>query len=526
MLIHNPVLTGFNPDPVIFRDDDGYHIIVSTFEWMPGLRVYSSTNLAEWTYETSVLSDAAMADLRGNPAACSIWGPFATWHDGTYYVVYTNVRSTKVPYKDCDNYIVSAKSLHGPWSEPVYINSSGFDPSLFFDADGRAYFLNAIWDYRLGTHNKSAGVVMQELDSVSLSPIGEPHVIFRGTKARKTEAPQLYRRGDYYYLLTAEGGTESGHQETVARSRNIWGPYEVDPETPLLTAADDPSLPLQCAGHASLVETPAGEWYMAYLCSRPFENNGGFSILGRETAIERVVWSDDGWLRLASGGHHPNLTSSAPAGTMASSSDADASLAGGGFDDDFKTPNLDISRWNTLRQLPSETWLKSGNGLTILGGQSPQSFFDQHIVATRQTALRCSASVEMEYAPDASEVGYLRLAGMTLYLNDGNYVLCMITMGENGPTAVLQRSVKGDFQLIDSIPVSAGGLYALSVRLDGCQAMFAVNDGHEEQRFAPLDVTFLSGGYTGNFIGLDVIDMHRRNSTFAVFRNFRYRVAS
>lgn len=183
----------------------------------------------------------------------SIWGPYATYHDGTYYIVYTNVNQTRVPYKDVDNYIVTAKDIHGPWSKPVYVNSSGFDPSIFFDDDGKAYFLNEIWDYRMETHNKSCGIVMQQIDPGSFDLIGEPKKLFDGTVPAKTEAPQIDKHGDYYYLFTAEGGTGINHQETVARSKEIWGPYEVDPGTPLITSKGHPELPLQQSGHSSLI---------------------------------------------------------------------------------------------------------------------------------------------------------------------------------------------------------------------------------------------------------------------------------
>ncbi|MBT1165497.1 glycoside hydrolase family 43 protein [Bifidobacterium simiarum] len=526
-IIHNPVLPGFNPDPVIFRDDECYHIIVSTFEWLPGLRIYSSDDLVSWRYETSVLSDPGMVELRGNPTCCSIWGPYAAYHNGRYYVVYTNVNSTKVPYKDCDNYIVTAERLEGPWSDPVYVNSSGFDPSLFFDDDGKAYFLNEIWDYRLGTHNKSAGVVMQRIDPETLALIGEPKVIFRGTDARKTEAPQIVKRSGYYYLLTAEGGTEAGHQETVARSRNIWGPYEVDPDTPLITAADDRSLPLQCAGHASLVRTDGDEWYMAYLCTRPFPDGDEFSILGRETAIQRVEWTDNGWLRLSGGGHHPSLTATGPRLTVpdhAAGVDCDYVTANLGFSDPLTGSRLDPERWNTLRQFPDSSWLDlTSEGMVIRGGQSPQSAFDQHLVATRQTAFDCDASVTMQYTPR----NYMQLAGMTLYLDTANYVLFMITAGDDGcPYAVLQRSVRGQFEQIASVPVSDSGSYRFNIRLSGPSAEFVVNDGQSSQTLAESDIAFLSGGYTGNFIGLDTIDMGRRNASEAVFTDFSYRVSA
>ena len=116
--IHNPVLTGFNPDPLLFRDNEKYYLVVSTFEWLPGIRIYSSQNLANWKYETSVIGESMNINFRGNPRGCSIWAPFATYHNGKYYLVYTNVNSTRVPYKDVDNYIVTANDIHGPWSKP------------------------------------------------------------------------------------------------------------------------------------------------------------------------------------------------------------------------------------------------------------------------------------------------------------------------------------------------------------------------------------------------------------------------
>jgi len=512
--IQNPVLTGFNPDPVLFRVKDKYYIVVSTFEWLPGIRVYSSDNLVNWTYETSVLQPDNNINLQGNPTGCSIWGPFASYHNGKYYIVYTNVNATKVPYKDADNYIVTADDIHGPWSEPVYINSSGFDPSIFFDDDGQAYFLNEIWDYRLSTHNKSAGIVAQKIDADTLELQGKPRVIFKGTAARKTEAPQIYKHDGYYYLLCAEGGTEAGHQETVARSRNVWGPYEVDPQNPMLTSANDPILPLQCAGHASITETPNHEWYMAHLCTRPLK--GDDPVLGRETAIQKVVWTDDGWLRLASGGNHPSLEAPAPAGV------ASTPIQSHSFSDSLTGDHLNTEYWNTLRQFPDKAWLRpSKSGLMLAGGQSPQSAFDQHLIATRQVDFYCRAAVQMQYKPES----YLQMAGMTLYLDLDNYVLLMVTLDENDkPCVILHRSIAGEFEQITKIPVSGDGTYNFSIQINESQAEFIVNDGVKQTSLGAMDVSFLSGGYTGNFIGLDVIDMYKRNSTQATFTDFTYDV--
>lgn len=510
-MIKNPVLTGFNPDPVLFRDDQQYYLVVSTFEWLPGVRIYSSKNLVNWHYETAALNAGDGINLQGNPTGCSIWGPFASYHDGRYYIVYTNVNATRVPYKDVDNYIVSAPDIHGPWSKPVYVNSSGFDPSIFFDDDGKAYFLNTLWDYRMSTHNKSCGIVMQEIDPVSFELIGEPRKIFDGTAPRKTEAPQIYKHNGYYYLLTAEGGTELNHQETVARSKNIWGPYEVDPQTPLVTSKGHPELKLQSAGHASLMETKDHEWYIAHLCTRPLPGNK--PILGRETAIQKVEWTTDNWLRLTTGTNLPADEVPAPVSGSA------ATPVCHGFSDDLQH-GLDPRYWNTLRQYASSEWCVAGKqGLLIRGGQSPQSEFDQHVVATRQYDFGVTASVEMDYQPTT----YLQLAGMTMYLDTANYILLMATVNEeNQSVVVLQQEVAGEFKQVASVKTNGQGHYHFKIKIDDTTASYWVDDGSNSQKVGELDVSFLSGGYTGDFIGMNVIDMHRRNHTAARFTNFSY----
>lgn len=510
--IKNPVLTGFNPDPCIFRDDHQYYLVVSTFEWLPGVRIYSSTNLVNWHYETSVLNSARMIQLQGNPTGCSIWAPFASYHNGKYYMIYTNVRQTRIPYKDVDNYIVVADDIHGPWSDPIYVNSSGFDPSIFFDDDGKAYFMNALWDYRMTTHNKSCGIVMQEIDPVSFDLIGEPKKLFDGTAPAKTEAPQIYKHDGYYYLLTAEGGTGPDHQETVARAKNVWGPYEVDPQTPLITSKGHEEITLQAAGHASLVATDDDEWYLAHLCTRPLP--GYKPILGRETAIQKVEWTDDHWLRLENGGNLPVDEVPAPIhGTP-------AEPVKHGFVDDLKH-GLNPRYWNTYRQFSDPSWCQpSVDGLTLRAGQSPQSGFDKHLVATRQYDFGVTAEVEMDYQPTT----YMQLAGMTLYLDTSNYILLMATVDEdNQPVVVLQVEEAGDFKRVAAVKTNGQGHYHFTIEIDDTDADFFVDDGDGKQKVGHLDVSFLSGGYTGDFIGMDAIDMHRLNHTAARFTNFSYR---
>ena len=197
---------------------------------------------------------------------------------------------TGASLRDLHNYLVTSPRIDGEWSDPVYLNSSGFDPSLFHDDDGRKYLLNMLWDHRPG-HNRFAGIVPAGiLRRKERKLVGQPHLIFEGTALGFTEGPHLYKRDGYYYLLTAEGGTGWGHAVTMARSRELTGPYELHPDVYILTSRHRPDIELQRAGHADLVETQTGETYMVHLCGRPLRNRGRCT-LGRETAIQQMVWS-------------------------------------------------------------------------------------------------------------------------------------------------------------------------------------------------------------------------------------------
>ncbi len=225
--IRNPILAGFNPDPSIVRVGDDYYIATSTFEWYPGVQIHHSRDLVHWRLLTRPLRRASQLDMRGDPDSCGIWAPCLTHADGTFYLVYTDVKrygrtsqpgSAGASLRDFHNYVVTCDSIDGDWSDPVYLNSSGFDPSLFHDDDGRKYVLNMLWDHRPGK-NRFGGIVLQEYSASRQQLVGERHLIFTGTAIGFTEAPHIYRRDGWYYLITAEGGTGWGHAVTLARSR-------------------------------------------------------------------------------------------------------------------------------------------------------------------------------------------------------------------------------------------------------------------------------------------------------------------
>ena len=281
----NPVLPGFNPDPSIVRVEDDYFIATSTFEWYPGVQISHSRDLEHWRVVARPLTRPSQLDLRGRPNSGGVWAPALSYADGLFYLIYTDVRTWAGSFKDVRNFLVTAPAIEGPWSEPVFLNASGFDPSLFHDDDGRKWLLNMVWDHR-PDHNKFGGILLQEYDPEREALVGPVTNIFQGTALGLVEGPHLYKVDGRYVLLTAEGGTFAPHAATVARSERIDGPYEEMPDNPLITSAHDPGLRLQSAGHGSFVQHRDGSWSLAHLCRRPLPN--GRSLLGRETALQLI----------------------------------------------------------------------------------------------------------------------------------------------------------------------------------------------------------------------------------------------
>ena len=228
-----------------------------------------------WRLVTRPLNRASQLDLRGEPDSCGVWAPCLSHADGLFWLIYTDVKRYDGNFKDAHNYLVTAPAITGPWSDPIYMNSSGFDPSLFHDDDGRKWFVNQQWKHSTdsvgGRPRGTAfdGILCQEYDPVARRLTGPIRNIFAGSPLALVEGPHLFKRDGWYYLTTAEGGTGYDHAVTMARSRDLRGPYELHPQTHLLTSKDAPDAPLQRAGHGQIVETPDGAVYHTHLCTRP-----------------------------------------------------------------------------------------------------------------------------------------------------------------------------------------------------------------------------------------------------------------
>lgn len=500
-LIRNPVLPGFHPDPSIVRVGVDYYLATSTFEWYPGVPVHHSNDLVHWRLAGHILTRPDLLDLRGVPDSGGVWAPSLSYHNGQFWLVYSIVRTVGRPYKDVDNFLTTAPSIKGPWSEPVYLNSSGFDASLFHDEDGRRWLVNVQWDHRDG-HPAFGGILLQEYDHDARSLVGDARVVMCHDEL--IEGPNLYRRNGWYHLMLAEGGTGWEHGILMARSRSITGPYKMDPRGSLLTTRDSPQWPLQKAGHGELVETPAGEVFLAHLASRPVHTPDGLRcILGRETCLQRVEWTDDGWLRLAGGGHRPAVEVPAPQGLPPQPWPKPHAR------DDFDGDALD-ARWNTLRGPLSFSLSERPGWLRLRGRQSPRSLFDQSLVAQRLRSTRCEATTVLDFHP----THFSQMAGLICWYDTSTHYYLRVTRDSQKVLGVLIAD-DGRHEEVGDEVVEDWPLIHLRARIDGAELSFAASpDGLDWHDIGPvLDASKLSDDYgsrlrfTGAFVGVCAQDL-------------------
>ncbi|TCO50104.1 glycosyl hydrolase family 43 [Kribbella antiqua] len=277
MTTTTPVIAGFYPDPSICRVGDDYYLATSSFEYFPGVPLFHSRDLIHWEQLGNILDRPSQLEI-GIGASRGIYAPTLRFHDGRFWLVTTNVSQAK------GQLIVTAEDPRGPWTDPVFVeDAGGIDPDLAWDLDGRCYL----------TWTTSAGIMQASVDPVAGILLEEPRRMWSGTGLQYPEAPHLYHREGWWYLLIAEGGTERGHSVSIARSRSITGPFEGAPGNPIFSHRSTRE-PIQNVGHSDLVELPDGTWAAVFLGVRARGGTPLFHTNGRETFLAGITWSD-GW---------------------------------------------------------------------------------------------------------------------------------------------------------------------------------------------------------------------------------------
>lgn len=444
-IIKNPVLPGFNPDPCIVRVNSDYYIVTSSFEWFPGIPIYHSKDLVNWKQIGHVLTRESQLKMTGINDSDGIFAASITYRNGLFYLMYTIVQDgLNWSLKGYPNYLVTAKDPAGPWSEPHHINNLGFDPSLFIDDNGKAYILYRDIDHRKG-QPASPGVGLHEFDLKTLKPIGAPKWIYSGWKPHDAEGPKMLKKDGYYYLFTADGGTGLGHLQGVARSKSIWGEYERAP-TPVYTASKDPSWPVQRTGHGTLFNTPAGEWYTTHLATRPLTPSGE-TLLGRESFIQKIKWTSDGWPVLANGTLKPDLEAPAPNPATVLKPAPDY------FIDEFSGSKPDM-RYEFLREPYNGSWLSFGRlkgYLSLKGRNALGSRFEESLIAQRITSYNEQYETAVRFSPTS----FKQEAGLTCYYNTRHYYALGLTFDEKKGRLIKLIKADNQYEEVAEVPINS-----------------------------------------------------------------------
>lgn len=536
VLLKNPILPGGYPDPSICRKGDDFYLVASSFSYFPGVPIFHSRDLAHWEQIGHVLDRPGQLALAPFDMGRGIFAPTIRYHGGTFYVITTNASSK-------GNFIVTAQNPEGPWSDPHWIEGAeGIDPSLFWDEDGKAYYTGAT---EIETEDgKKPMIWLSEIDLTDFKLVGKKEFVWGGSLSEPAwpEAPHLYKKDGYYYLMIAEGGTEHFHSETIARSKQVRGPYSAYQGNPILTQRHlGMEAAIANAGHGDLVECQDGSFYMVFLASRPY---GGYhKNLGRETFIAPVKW-EEGWPVVSPGTGSIQFTYEGP------DLPEFQVPAWQPIKEDFDRKELDFC-WNYLGTPDADTCVVEDGFLKIrlcdkcmgyhMKGRT--GFFEPvkaqalGFLGRRQQHKSFTASTRLCFKPKDKQT-----AGMTVLQHD--YQQLRMEMGTNNKGETHLRA----FKCYRSLEISLAGVFdrgeyteellkeipwdeeevIFTVRAKGQDfALSAENTKGEEILLARADGGFLgsetAGGYVGAYIGMFASGNGRDYQEYAAFDWFVYK---
>jgi xylan 1,4-beta-xylosidase len=496
----NPIIPGFAPDPSIVRVHDDYYLINSSFAFYPGIPIFHSRDLVNWQQIGNAIDRPSQFDFSGLGIARAIFAPTLRWLNGRFYIIGTCV--------ECGfTFLISAKDPAGPWSNPGWLTSvDGVDPDLFVDEDGRAWVVNNGPPQGPPAYDGHRAIWLQQIDLKSQIMRGARTVLVNGgvdfaQHPIWIEGPHLIKRGNWYYLIAAEGGTAGGHSEVVFRSRRVEGPYHPGPDNPILTQRDlDParSFPVAAAGHADFVQTQDGNWWSVFLATRPYEAN--LSNLGRETFLLPVTWHED-WPRILPSGLPVPQVHPRPQLPLGAVTDRSR------WRDSFATRQLSPD-WEMIRT-PAESWYRLAEetpGLTIqaravsISGAGNPSFLGK-----RQRHASAVVETELRYTP--ARIG--DRAGLVAFADERHHYflgLCQTADGAKLVVAVRDGAADPeDGRIIAALPYSSipGRSLRLRISARGATYDFSYAGPDEDWRMllAAADGRLLASEPTNQFTG-------------------------
>jgi xylan 1,4-beta-xylosidase len=501
----NPILAGFYPDPTICRQGDDYYLATSSFAYYPGVPLFTSRDLVHWRQIRSILDRPSQLNLDSAGVSRGIFAPSLSCRPGKVWMITTLVDRG-------GNFLVTAPDPRGPWSDPVWLRFDGIDPSLFFDDDGRVYIVhNGLPEGPQLYGQGHRAIWIQEYDTTAQRLVGPRRMIVNGGVDLSQhpiwiEAPHVFKKDGWYYLICAEGGTAEQHSEVVFRSRAVFGPYAPGPVNPILTQRHlDPArpFPIWTTGHADFVETQNGEWWAVFLGTRPYQNYT-FNT-GRETFMLPVEWRD-GWPVILAGAETVPYVVRAP--NLPRDSSTLAPLTGNFADrDDFAAP-LIAPEWmflRTVREPFADSWSHPGS-LTLRARPVPLEEKGQPaFVGRRQQHAWATATAAMRYRPLAPG----DKAGIVAFQSSDYYYFLGVTLVDGRPVIELEERAgsrtQGKTDVIASTRLEGSGDSTLYLRIRARGGSYDFFYALQPDAWVLLkgdaDGTILSTKVAGGFVG-------------------------
>lgn len=491
----NPVIRGFHPDPSICRANGKYYLVCSSFQYFPGVPLFESTDLINWTLIGHVLDREEQLPLKGADSSGGIYAPTIRYHNGRFYMVTTNVSGIQ-------NFYVWTDDIYGSWSDIIPVEQDGIDPSLYFEGD-KTYFMSNHSD-----ENGIASIMQCEINPDTGEKLTESRCIWHGCGGRYLESPHLYKIGLWYYLMAAEGGTEYGHMVVISRGKSPYGPFENSPVSPIVSNRDLGGYPLQGAGHGDLVCDEYGNWWMVLLAFRQMGQYQPYHQLGREVCLIPVTFREDGWVEAGIQGKV----------RLEMETERCLNAYSQSFQTEYTFENTVMEKeWVFLRNPYMENYRWKRNMLFLKGTKVTLS--EENVSPTflgiRQLEMDGYIQVTVEVAEGE--------AGLSLYMDNCHHYDFAIRKS-NGINTVIKRRCVGDMEYIqqeEALNPNAN-VVTLKIAVQNQNYQFEIA-APQLSDFGKASAKYLSsevaGGFTGVMIGLYTVSS---SGQWACFSKFSY----
>ena len=488
MRYHNPVIKGFYPDPSVCRAGDKYYLVCSSFQYFPAVPLFESGDLVNWKQIGHCLTRKSQIMLNKIDSSGGVFAPTIRYFDGRFFMTTTNASAQQ-------NFYVWTDDIYSEWSEPIFVDQGGIDPSLMFD-DGKVYFLSTGQD-----DEGKSGIIQCQIDIKTGQKLTPSKCIWQGTGGRYLEAPHMYKINDWYYLVAAEGGTEYGHMVTYARARSPEGKFENYAHNPVLTNRNLGAFELQGMGHGDLISDKCGDWFLVHLGFRQIKKYLPFHHLGREVFLTPVKFDLDGWF---SAGQNGEVVRS-------------FEIKGDFVQQEKKVytfqntdPKID---WCYLRHPNFENYIFQDNKYILIGTDITLDDKDSPaFIALRQKDF------EMEITCDVKVLD--GEGGITLYMDENHHYDLAILKDTNGIKVIKKLNI-GDIKTVHNYINISSSQAQLIIRSDNLRYYFGVQLDGQEYDLGSAQTRYLSsevaGGFTGVMIGLYALG----DNNTVEFENFK-----